>query len=90
MPALDDYSTFASGVTSPAIRAVAITPDDDNDLTYATRAIYIGGDGDLAVVMQGDDTAVTFSGLVAGTILPIRVARVLDTNTSASAILGLR
>lgn len=76
------------GVGQPANNAVLVTPDDDNDLGFASRALYVGGAGNLDVVMLGGDT-VTFTGVPAGVILPIRVSRVLET-TTATAILSLR
>jgi len=90
MSAPDDFGTFGSGLTSPATLAVAITPNDSADLAFATRAIYIGGGGNLRVEMQGNATPVTFAGVVGGTILPIRVARVFVTGTTATSLVSLR
>jgi hypothetical protein len=74
--------------TGPATRAVSITPDDDTLLDRITRAVWVGGAGDLAVLMA-DDSAVTFVGVQAGALLPIRVKRVNATDTTATGILGL-
>ena len=89
MPANDQFSTFGAGITSPAENAAAITPSNSVDLDYVTRAIYVGGAGNLAVVMKGGDT-VTFFGAVAGSVIPIRAARVLATGTTATSLVGLR
>ncbi len=81
-----------TGLDSPAGRAAAITPDTDNDLATNTRAVYVGGTGNLIVHMAADGadspTAITFSSVPAGTLLPIRVRRVLATGT-ATAIVGI-
>ena len=71
----------------PAEYAVAVTKSDSTVLN-ATRALYIGGSGDVAVTMAGGGN-VTFSALAAGTILPIRVTKVLSTGTTATNIVAL-
>lgn len=63
-----------------------MTPHDSN--TQAGRALYVGGAGDIAVVMKNGDE-VTFSGVAAGTLLPIRVTKVKATGTTATLILRL-
>ena len=73
---------------SPAGRAAAVTPSDSAYLTSASRALYVGGAGDVALVTVGDDT-VTFVAVPAGSILPVRVKRVLATGTTATSILAL-
>lgn len=52
--------------------------------------IYIGGDGNLVVIMAGDasNTLVTFNSVKAGTFLPIQCKLVSSTST-ASNIMGL-
>jgi hypothetical protein len=84
----DQFSSYSSALDSPAHRAAAVTPSDSTDLATAARALYIGGAGDVALVTVGGDT-VTFSALPAGAILPVRVARVRSTNTTATNIIAL-
>lgn len=74
--------------TKPAYGAVAVTPNDSADLSIPARALYIGGAGDIALIMASGDE-VTFSGCLAGTILPIQVIRVKSTSTTATNILAL-
>jgi len=72
--------------------AFDITPDDVTDLDQSTQAIYVGGAGDLTVHLVRDDgvpVAVTFKNIIAGTVLPIFVKRVL-TSTTATDLIGLR
>lgn len=71
----------------PSALAENITPHDTNTLTYASRALYVGGAGTVTVVMNG--TSVLFAGLGAGTILPIRTDRVMATGTTATGIVAL-
>lgn len=72
----------------PASSAFAITPNDSTLFTKHTRAVYVGGSGDLKVVMRGGQT-VTFSQVPGGTVLPIEVDKVLSTGTTATNILGM-
>jgi hypothetical protein len=84
--------TFVPTVThSRAARsAIVITPDDNNDLVnHAFRGLYIGGAGNIKVDMEGSGTAVLFSAVPAGTILPIQVRRVYSTGTTATLIVAL-
>ena len=74
---------------APAYGAYAIAPDDDTDLNPATTGIYVGGAGNLTVTMLNGGPNVTFVGIAPGTVLPIRVTRVLVTDTTATSIVGL-
>jgi hypothetical protein len=86
MPAIDDFQSYISNLQSPLSRAEAVTPDDANDLTHLTRAIYLGTGGTVKLSLE-DGTAVTFTDMAAGWH-PLRVARVWDTGTSAADIVG--
>jgi hypothetical protein len=67
---------------------IAVTPSDSTAIATLPRALYVGGAGNIAVLMEDDSTA-TFSSVPAGTLLPIRVKRVNSTNTTATLILAL-
>lgn len=87
-----NVSSFSeSGKTIPAANAEAITPAD-TDLTFGlTRAIYVGVGGDLAVRMADDkgDTDVVFTGVVSGSVLPLRVKQIRTTDTTATDIVAI-
>ena len=74
--------------TTPATGGEAVTPSDAAELTWISRAIWVGGAGNLCVVTVDGDT-LTFSGVPAGTLLPIRAKQVRATNTTATLILSL-
>ena len=78
----------AATLSDPKGRAVAITPDDSNDLSTACTSIYVGGAGNVKVDTTGGDT-VTFNGATAGSVLPIRCTRVYSTGTTATNLLAL-
>ena len=90
MPAPDDFATLAPGLSAPAALAVAIVPNNSTDFGFATRGIYVGGGGDVRVDMQGGGSPVTFFGVAAGSLLPIRASRVYVTGTTATNLIGLR
>jgi len=68
-------------------RPRAITPNNSVVFDQPTRAIYVGGGGTVEVETLWGGT-VTFEGVAAGAILPIRALRVLS-GTSAAFLIGL-
>ena len=75
-------------ISGPVSNATELTLHDTNELTYVTRAVYVGGAGDLKVTMQ-NGTEVSFVGVLAGTVLPIRCHIVWDTGSSATSVVAL-
>jgi len=88
MPISDSFSDVQPGLNSPACGGFDITPDDAADLAKVTRALMVSAAGDLAVVLKSGDT-LTLPGLTPGVIYPVRVLRVLATDTTATGIKGL-
>ena len=76
------------GNLNVSITYEAVTPSDSTDLTTLARAIYVGGAGNV-VAVQHDGTAVTFTAVPAGTVLPIAVRRINSTSTTATSIVAL-
>ena len=66
----------------------AVTPSDSVALTNVTRAIWVGGAGAIAVILQNGAT-VTLSGVPAGTMLWLRASQVKATGTTATLIVAL-
>lgn len=89
MAAANEYTGWQTGLDSPARRAETVTPSDSTELSYISRGLYVGGAGDVVAVMAGDDT-VTFKSVPAGTVLPICIKRVNNTNTTATYMVALR
>jgi hypothetical protein len=71
----------------PYESAIVITPSDTTILE-PTRALYIGGVGDVTAIMK-DGRSALFSAVPVGTILPIECTKVMSTGTGATLILGL-
>lgn len=77
-----------SAVTESAARAIAVTPSDSTNFTGGIcRALYVGTGGNVVAIVDG--TAVTFTNVQGGSILPIKASRVNSTSTTASAIVAL-
>ena len=70
--------------TFPASGAAAVTPSDSIELDC--RALYIGGTGNVVVHMPNRDTPITFHNVLAGTILPVSVRRVLLATTATNIV----
>lgn len=85
----DTFKYEKVGLEAPCVSAFAITPHDTNDLAITTRGLYVGGTGDVKVDMADTGTAVVFTAMAAGVIHPIRVTRVYNTDTDATAIVGV-
>lgn len=88
MPIPDPFDDFADSLTGPICGGFDIDPDDANDLPMMTRALMVTGAGDVAVLLKNGD-AITLPGLTPGVIYPLRVARVLATDTTATGLKGL-
>jgi nitrogen fixation protein len=82
----DTFRKHTRSLTSPPEHGAAVVPG--TDLAHVTRALYVGGGGNLAVRLQ-DGTELTLANMPAGTLLPIRVTRILATGTTATEIVGL-
>jgi hypothetical protein len=87
MKMTDRYAELAASLVSPASGGFAVTPHDANALAQVTRALYVGGGGDLSVEMQWGGV-VTLVNVPDGALLPVRVNKVLAA-TTATQIVGL-
>lgn len=83
-----DKFTDTGNPIGAAVSGFAVTKSNSTVFTQPTRALYVGGTGDVAVRMV-DGTTPTFVAVPAGALLPIRVDQVLSTGTSATSIIGL-
>lgn len=83
----DTFKGHSQNLIAPPASAVEVTPSDSTDLTFATRAIYVGTAGNLRVKML-DGTTITLTNVQAGCQYALRVDRVLATGTSATGIIA--
>lgn len=82
----DPYK-YQDDVTYPSRKSADITPNDTT-VFEVTKAVYVGGAGDLVCHLVGDGGNRTFKNVPAGAILDIRIDKVLTTS-SASYLVGL-
>lgn len=86
--AIDDYASMIFPAYAPCRHAAAVTTSDSTDLSDVTRFLFVGGAGALTVIMQDGTTAV-FTGVIAGSVLPIACSRVKATGTTATNITAM-
>jgi len=73
-------------VTVSAGSAAAVTPNDSVDLAPGVRGLYVGAAGDVTVTLDRDNASVVFTGVLAGTVLPIRAKRVHTASTASNMV----
>lgn len=74
-------------------QSFVITPSDtvnlSDDEQRLIEAVYVGATGNI-VVVRGSGATETISGLLAGTVYPMRgIKRINSTNTTASNLRGM-
>lgn len=77
------------GGDTPGLNAKAVTPSSTADLQPSARALWIGGAGNLDVVMAGESdpaVVVTFLTVPASVWMPIQVRRVMATTTCTAIV----
>ena len=83
----DMFEGRGSGLESPGYDAAAVTPSDSTDLTFTSRAVYVGTRGDLRVT-AASGSVVTFVNVPEG-MLPMRVSRIHASGTTAADIVAV-
>ena len=71
----------------PYTSAIVLTKSDTT-VFELTRAVYVGGVGDITVIMK-DGRSALFSEIQVGTVLPIACTKLMSTGTDATLITGL-
>lgn len=80
--ATDTFATNSAGLDSPYENAAnAIV----GALDYVTRAIYVGGTGNLVLTMQGGQEAIFYS-VPAGTVLRVRATAILSAAVGSPGV----
>ncbi len=79
---------FSSSPNQSGVMATAVTTSDTANLPFITRFLFVGGAGNLAVQFP-NGTNCTFTGVTAGTQIPLCVAKVLATGTTATNIVAV-
>ncbi len=88
MAAIIDYLAGYNRSIDNYEHAAAITPADA-PLAFVTNAVWVGGTGNLSVVMVGGET-VTFNSVPAGYLFRgLRAVQIRSTGTTATNIVAL-
>jgi hypothetical protein len=74
------------GVTQPAGAGESLSVS--TSVSSLTRGVWVGGAGNARFDLENGAT-LTFDGITAGTLLPIRVVRLRSLSTTATNIIGL-
>ena len=87
MAAVDRYAGVGSDLLGPANDGAAVTPSDSVDLPVASKRLWVGTGGNVALVTVAG-TSLTYTAVPSGTYLQIRASRVKSTGTTASNIIA--
>lgn len=86
---MKEPTTGRETLESPATNSFAVTPHDSNEVgEYLPRGIYVGAGGNIKMQLEGDTAAVTWVGVVTGTVLWVRPRIIYSTDTTASSIVA--
>ncbi len=85
----DPFRNQADSPMAPAEYCFEITPSDTDDLMCATKALYVGEGGDLAITSVRADAPVVFTSVPSGSIIDVRARKVSASGTTAANIIGL-
>ena len=85
----DRFHASVDSPMAPSEFCFSITPSDIEDLSYATKAIYVGEGGDITLRSLRGNEDVTFRNVSSGMILDVRALAVRATGTTALDLVGL-
>jgi len=85
----DIFSSQQPQLNSPAGNSALITKSDTVALPFVTRAIYVGGAGNISMQLVNDKAPVLFTAVPVGTVLYVRAQQVYSTNTTATLLIAL-
>jgi len=73
-------------ISACAVHSVAVTKSDSTDVSC--EALYIAGTGDVVIKHHAASAAVTYSGVAAGAILPVKLVngRVMNATTATGIV----
>lgn len=74
---------------APATEAADVSPNDSEDLPWVARFLWVGVGGDVTVMLPNSSTELLFK-VSDGSPLPVAVARVMATGTTATNIVACR
>ena len=76
-------------LSDPSVAPFTVTPHDTNELQRTAKAVYVGIAGSVTLRAPGSSADVTFVGVPAGMILPVRASHIRATGTTAGSMIAL-
>ena len=86
---LDSFKDTPDTLISSARDCFSIAPSNTNEVYKVTKALYIGGSGNITLRTVGSVADVVFANVPSGAILDVRAEFVRATGTTATDIVGL-
>jgi hypothetical protein len=86
--AIEEDQGVALRRMAPGQHAAVVTPNDSNDNVPKGSTLWIGGAGDLVAIPEGQDAAVTFTGVPVGPFNVCNVRRV-ETGSTCTDIVAI-
>lgn len=80
--------SFYGNPSGQATGIFTITPHDTTLFAFTSSGVYVGGAGNISVLMSDGSTGI-FIAVPVGSLLPIQADRVNATGTTATNLLGL-
>lgn len=83
-----EYEGYGS-VNAPFGRGTVVTTHDTNALPFSTRAIYVGGAGNITARFHGASADTLLTGLLVGNVYHFSLSHIRATGTTATNIVAL-
>lgn len=80
--------SISTADTAPATLAIAVTPDDAQQLPFVCKGLYIGTGGSVTVRPVHGDGPVTYRNLPDASYIGLRVTHVMASGTTAADIVA--
>ena len=85
---IDSDPTGRAASEGPATFGFVINPSDDSFLEELTRGIWVGGSGNI-ILMLSSGRVIPLVGVVAGTLIPVKAKKVYATGTTATNLVAM-
>lgn len=86
---IDPFAASADSPMAPAENCFAVIPSDSATLATATKALFVGTGGDVALRSLRGTADVIFRNVPDGSVLDVRASAVRATGTTAADIVAL-